>query len=152
MPADVELSRNLFYIVISGQFNPAILNHQFLVEKAKAIPPGWDEPEPVIVPVMAALDYEKKGLKVVVELESFAVSHRSESADISRVRRVAGFYLKRLNDTPVSKISLHSRGQICFSAPRNGVDFETWLFRDRQALVSRLATETLEVSVKLSFL
>ncbi len=151
MPAEVELSRNLFYIVITGQFNPAILNHQFLVEKAKAIPPGWDEPEVVILPVMAALDYKKKGLKVLVELTSFVVSHELIRADVPRVLRVARSYMKRLDDTPVSRISLHSRGQVCFPTPENVADFEGWILRDKRALVSCLDTDTLDVSVKLSY-
>jgi len=148
--SEVEIKTELSYVEIEGKFNPAILNHGFLT-KIGAMPDDAEVPEPIVIPVMASLNYATTGLKVLVDLDHFAVSRKGESADLSLPISLARSYLSTLEHTPVKHVSFGFQGQVVFPSAKGVADFEAWLLKDKSALMANLQTTRLGITIQLSY-
>ncbi len=146
----VRVETQLFYIRIEGEFNPATLNHDFLL-KIGAIPDDAEVPEPTVIPVMASLDYKGRGLKIVADLDQFMVWHKADVPEPKQAISLAKSYLKTLEHTPVKSVSFNFHGQALFPTVEGVASFEAWLLRDKTALMSNLHTDRLRVTVQLSY-
>ncbi|MCD6327394.1 hypothetical protein J7M28_07560 [bacterium] len=146
---NIEIKAKQFSVRIDGKFNPAILNHDFLV-KINAIPHDTGLPESTVIPVMASLDYSKLGVRVVVDLEHFQVSQEDDSEPGVAIR-LAKSYIGRLGDTPVERLLFNFCGDVVFRETASVADFEAWLLRDKASLISNLGATKLSVMVQLRY-
>ena len=147
--SDITVKIEQLSVRIDGDFNPAILNHDFLL-RIKAIPEDTEPPEPTIIPVMASLDYGKRGLGVVVDLKHFQVSQEGDAGPGDAIR-LATRYMETLEHTPVERVSFNFFGDVLFGRAGRVADFEAWLLRDKAALIANLSTTKLLVTIQLSY-
>lgn len=145
----VEVNIRQFGLKIDGKFNPAILNHDFLL-KIEAIPYDSEPPETTAIPVMTSLDYEKLGFTLAVDLDSFLISQK-DPAQIKQAFVLAERYMAALEHTPVERLSFNFIGEILFDDLEGMSRFESWLLRDKTSLVENLETSSLLFTIQLNY-
>ena len=150
MSEALRIRTNEFAVYVRGKFNPAILNHDFLVNIG-AIAQKTKLPEPVVTPDRALLKYKDIGLDVKVEINSFLVSQQTGDPETSHVIRLTSAYLRTLEYTPVKGLSLNFFGDVVFGELEDVARFEASLLTDKAKLVKGLKTDGIGAAVQLFY-
>lgn len=139
-------ARNVFSIVFLGQFNPSILNHEFLVANdiiPKNIPPfvkflqkptGQQFSEFLSTPVVSNIKYDKYSMLVETGRMQVLDETRSKPEE-SPIIDIAKKYLQVLRHTPIKLCGFNFKGNLRFVDVIDEREFDERLGVGREKIV-----------------
>ncbi|MBI5554472.1 MAG: hypothetical protein HY920_01285 [Elusimicrobia bacterium] len=112
----MEVTNNFFSLVALGNFNPAILKHEFLKNECNLNLPDPIAISPPQFPVISQIRYPNK-LELLMELGKFTLVEPLESAiNKSMSLEIFEKYIEKLRFTPVEIIGANVNTNIIFTS------------------------------------